>query len=98
MLFRWFDARAAEEFGLKLAETYAGKYSESLKVDKKTLKKQLRLTRETFARAQQFNTSHNLNFYQKAKMGNAFKWKLRDMGCDLELIDALTKDLMVALR
>jgi hypothetical protein len=49
-------------------------------------------------KVQQFRAMHKLNAYQKAQFGNAFKWKLRDLGHDSQLVDSMTKDLMIAMR
>jgi hypothetical protein len=49
-------------------------------------------------KAKQFRLSNKLNIYKKAKLGNAFRWTLTDLGYDSTLIDELTKELMLALR
>ena len=49
-------------------------------------------------KVQQFKAMHKLNAYQKAQLGSAFKWKLRDLGHESQLVDSMTKDLMIALR
>jgi hypothetical protein len=49
-------------------------------------------------KVQQFKAMHKLNAYQKAQLGSAFKWKLRDLGHDSQLVDSMTKDLMIAMR
>lgn len=46
---------------------------------------------------QQFRAGHPSNFYKKAKLGNSFKWTLRDAGYDKEYVDELTEWLMLRL-
>ena len=44
---------------------------------------------------QQFKAGRALNVYKKAKLGNAFKWVLRDKGYDTQYVDDLTEWLML---
>lgn len=99
MILGWFNAREAEEFGNSLAEFFDEKFRANEKArDPKFGAKQQKLVAEVLSRAQQFKAKHKLNAYQKAKLGNTFKWKLRDLGHNTELIDVVTKDLMIALH
>ncbi len=65
---------------------------------KKLAEKQQKLVAQVLLKAQQFKAMHKLNAYQKAQLGSAFKWKLRDLGHDSQLVDSMTKDLMIAMR
>ncbi len=99
MITGWFDASEAEAFGNMLAEFYGEKFRETEKAAAhKKIGKQQKLVAQVLLKAQQFKATHKLNPYKKAKLGNAFKWKLRDLGHHAELIDQMTKDLMLALR
>lgn len=99
MITEWFDATEAEAFGNMLAEFYDEKFRETEKAaDHKQLGKQQKLVAQVLLRAQQFKATHKLNPYKKAKLGNAFKWKLRGLGHHVELVDQMAKDLMLALR
>jgi len=99
MISGWLDAREVEAFGNELAEFYDAKFRENEKASNhKKAEKQQKLIAQCLQKARQFKTTHKLNFYKKAKLGNAFKWKLRDMGHDGQLIDLLTKDILLALR
>lgn len=99
MISDWFDASAAEAFGNELAEFYDAKFraNEKAKHQKKQ-EKQQKLIEQCLQKTRQFKASHKLNFYKKAKLGNAFRWKLKDMGHDEQLIELLTKDVLLALR
>lgn len=99
MILRWFDAKEAEEFGNSIAEFYDKRFREIEKTsDNKRLDKQQKLVAQVILKAREFKAAHQLNAYKKAQLGNAFKWKLRDLGHDKELIDLMTKDLMFALQ
>ena len=99
MITGWFDASEAKAFGNMLAEFYDEKFriTEKTAVHKK-LGKQQKLVAQVMLKAQQFKATHKLNPYKKAKLGNVFKWKLRELGHHAELVDQMAKDLMLALR
>ena len=99
MLFNWFDAREAEQCGLSLAQFFADRVSvKAGEGGKKSLpKKQLEAVNKMLAQAQRFGHEHKLNLYKKAKLGNAFKWKLKESGYANELVDELTKELLLHL-
>ena len=99
MILGWFDARAAVDFGHSLADFYDKQSKLNAKAsNQKIADKQQKLVAQLLLKARQFNAEQKLNAYQKAKLGNAFKSKLHDMGHDAGLVDVLTKDLMFALR
>lgn len=99
-MFAWFDSSEAERFGSELAEFYDGVVrAAGGKADgRKHVGRQQKLIAQVLVRAQQFKMSHKLNLYKKAKLGNAFNWKLRDLGHDADLVELLTKDVLLALR
>ena len=99
MLFSWFDAKEATDFGVALADTLVSKFpatEENRK--KKTIAKQMHVIQVVLAKAQQFRLGAKLNFYKKAKLGNAFRWRLTDLGYDKDFVDELTKEVLLALN
>jgi hypothetical protein len=50
---------------------------------------------EVFAEAVQFGTDHKLGFIARAKLGNDFRWKLKEMGYAPAFIDVATEGLLV---
>ena len=50
---------------------------------------------EIFAEAVQFRVDHKLGFISRAKLGNDFRWKLKDMGYAPDFIDVATEGLLV---
>ena len=99
MLFNWFDAREAEQCGLSLALFFAERVTvEACCNDKKPLaKKRQEVLGKLFGQAEQFKREHKLNIYKKAKLGNAFKWKLKNLGYDAGYVDELTRELIIKL-
>lgn len=98
MVFGWFDAKAAEQFGAELAREFAAR----MPLDRKLNERQF----ETKAKAAigqlqgsvaKFRESHPLNVYKKAKLGNTFQWALRDAGYPPEYVAKLTDLLMIQL-
>jgi hypothetical protein len=99
MLFGIFDAREAEEFGLMLADTLASRFPASRqKNDRKLQTKRAELFQTLFVQARQFSQAHRLNLYKKAKLGNAFRWKLLELGYAPEFADQMTKEIMVEMK
>ena len=96
MLFSWFDGREAHDFGLSLAEFFAQRVPpESIpSTDMKPLRKAGEVIAKLHVQVQQFRASHKLNMYKKAKLANAFQWKLFDLGYDKLIVQELTKELL----
>lgn len=99
MIFNWFDAHEAEKSGQSLALFFAERVTVEVgKGGKKSLpKKQMEAVSKMFAQAERFSREHKLNIYKKAKLGNTFKWKLKELGYNNNLIDELTKELLLHL-
>jgi hypothetical protein len=96
-MFSWFDARDAQQFG----ETLAGFFSERVPADdtgkKVPASKKLETVEKMALQVQIFKVNHKLNLYKKAKLANSFKWKLLDAGYQSEVVDELTRTLLVKL-
>lgn len=91
MIFDWFKAREVTEFGVKLADFLAER------IPNKSPKKAPDALAKLFAQIEVFKQSHKLNMYKKAKLGNAFKWRLIDHGYTDEFIEEMTKELLLHL-
>ena len=99
MVFKWFDAREASQFGLSMAEFFAQRVPpESIPAnEKKSLAKAAVVVSKLQAQAARFRSDHKLNVYKRAKLGNAFQWKLFELGYDKRIVEELTKDLLRCL-
>jgi hypothetical protein len=95
----WFDATQARSFGEGLAQLFIEKLPSSHGLSSKAFEAKARETLGKLSKqVQAFRQSNRLNFYQKAKLGNAFKWTLRDAGYDAKYADELTEWLMLQLQ
>ncbi|MEO8153080.1 MAG: hypothetical protein ABI605_08430 [Rhizobacter sp.] len=95
-MLTWFDAKEAQTFGKALAQFYVERVPfESPFSTKKFATKTQEVLKKLDLQVQQFKSNHSLNIYKKAKLGNAFKWALRDAGYDTEYVDGLTEWLML---
>ena len=49
------------------------------------------------ARAVRYQAEHGLGVYRKAKLGNVFKWKLRELGYSEAFSERATKEIVTRL-
>lgn len=95
MILGWFDARAAKAFGAELAVFYAEKIPLEAQVnEKKFAARTDAALKGLSSRVQDFRARRKLGLYQKAQLGNAFRWALRDAGYDEQYVERLTVWLM----
>jgi hypothetical protein len=96
-MFSWFDARDAQQFG----ETLAGFFSERVPAsdagNNAAGSKKQEVVEKIGLQIQVFKVSHKMNLYKKAKLANSFKWKLLDAGYNPDLVDELTRIILIKL-
>ncbi|HMC13524.1 MAG TPA: hypothetical protein VKG67_04185 [Gallionellaceae bacterium] len=98
MALKWFDASAAEKFGQSLAQFFIKKIPLTAENKKnKAIAKQLEAVDQMYLQIEQFKLNNSLNVYKKAKLGSAFKYALIAAGYKPELVDQVTKGLMLKL-
>lgn len=51
-----------------------------------------------YGKASDFQKQHGLGIYGKARLGNTFKWELREMGYENDFVDEVTKGLLLSLN
>ena len=51
-----------------------------------------------YGKAWDFQKQHGLGIYGKARLGNTFKWELREMGYETDFVDEVTKGLLLSLN
>jgi hypothetical protein len=99
MPFGWLNASAASDFGISLADFYMTRVPTDMAAsDKKFASHSKEVLDKMALQVARFKQTHPLNVYKKAKLGNAFKWKLRDAGYDSAYIDRLTEWLVAKLE
>lgn len=93
------DAKQLEEFATSLAVDMARRFPPAS--EKRTdpgAVHQLRVILEGLAaRAVRYHEEHELGVYKKAKMGNVFKWKLKELGYSPAFVERATRELITRL-
>ena len=49
------------------------------------------------ARAVRYHQQHKLGVYKKAKLGNVFRWQLKELGYSESFADEITRGLVITL-
>jgi hypothetical protein len=99
-MFKLFGPSKTDEFAKNLAQDIAKRYPPAIANNPEQMVSQKRLTailEEAFNKARQFNTENRLGMFKKAKLGNTFKWELKEMGYDKKFVDMATEGLIVYL-
>jgi tetratricopeptide (TPR) repeat protein len=100
MMLKWFNAREAADVGVALAEQFAAasavrtapvRGSEGKRKEHASALEQLHEQADREVRPLE------LNFYQKARFANAFKWKLIENGIASGVADDVTQSLIMHL-
>ena len=95
-MLAWLDAKEEQAFGRNLAQFYVERVPfEAPFSKKKFAAKTQEVLKKIEQQVQQFRSTRSMNFYKKAKLGNAFKWVLLDAGYDSEYVNELTEWLML---
>jgi hypothetical protein len=93
-----FDASEASNFGEHLANLLIERTPAEGTIGQRRLtKKHEAMLHQLEQQVARFKAEHKLNTYKKAKLGNRFKWVLREKGYDLAYVDQLTNWLMFKL-
>ena len=98
MILEFFSTRKVNEFAKSLAQDVSKRYPPAIANNPAQMVSQKRLSgilEEAFTRASEFNPEHKLGWYKKAKLGNEFRWELKEMGYDEKFIEMATEGLIV---
>lgn len=95
MLFNWFNAKDAEEFGRTLAQLFLKKLPATKgKLNNKEFADQIKVIDNMYAQIEQFKLKNKLNIYKKAKLGNAFMSELIAAGHKEEFVHQITNGIL----
>jgi len=100
MIFRLFYSGKVDEFAKNLAQDIAKRYPPVIANSPEQTVSQKRvgeILEEAFTRAHQFSRENRLGMIGRAKLGHAFKWKLRYMGYEEKFVEMVTEALVVAV-
>ena len=98
MAFWGFSKKPINEFAKTLAEALAKRYPPALDINPEKKISQTRLVKlleQTLGQAAEFQRAQKLGFFGKAKLGNEFKWQLKELGYTEKFVDMATEGLMV---
>ncbi|MDX1432326.1 MAG: hypothetical protein R3286_07730 [Gammaproteobacteria bacterium] len=98
---RWLPGKDIDEFSRALAHDLAARYSLAMAnaaPGKKSEKKLGRALSHVYARAREFRAARRLGVYGTARLGNSFKWELKEMGYRPAFIEEVTKGLILNVR
>src|SRR5208283_2083450 len=96
---RFLDTREIEEFAATLATDLGRRFPPAS--EKRTdlgAVHQIKIILEGLsARAVRYHDQHKLGVYKKAKLANAFRWKLKELGYSQKFIERATKEIVTRL-
>jgi len=98
MILEFLSTRKVTEFAKILAKDVAKRYPPAIANNPAQMVSQKRLSgilEEAFTRAAEFNRENKLGWFKKAKLGNEFRWELKELGYDQKFIEVATEGLIV---
>ena len=98
MILEFLSTRKVTEFAKSLAKDVAKRYPPAIANNPAQMVSQKRLSgilEEAFTRAAEFNQENKLGWFKKAKLGNEFRWELKELGYDQKFIEVATEGLIV---
>jgi hypothetical protein len=98
-LIRWFDTSDIDEFARSIAAELIKRVPPSSLEEggKKTVGQLKSSHHAIFSRAENFARTAKLNLYRRARVGNSFRWALKDAGYPPELVEAWTYELVTLI-
>ncbi len=99
MLRNWLQRKEIDAFATALALDLARRFppkSEERK-DKGAKSQLTSITEGLYAQAAKFRQDKELGIYGKAKLGNTFRWRLKESGYSGRFIDEITHGLVLRL-
>lgn len=99
MLFGWFDTRKVDDFAQTLAVDLSRRFppASEARTDKGVEHQLGVITESIYMRALRFHQENRLGVYRKAKLGNTFRWKLKELGYSDTFISTVTDGLVKKL-
>jgi hypothetical protein len=100
-LSNWLQGKHIDVFSRELAQEFARRYSLEMAQeppDKKMGRKLDRALTVVYRQAREFRKDRRLGVYGTARLGNGFKWELKEMGYRQDFIEQATKGLILNVR
>jgi len=90
--------RDVDEFAKQLAEMVAKRYPPTLDQAPERRVSANRITKvleDALAKGGEFSEERRLGVYRKARLANAFKWQLKELGYSTKFVEVATEGLIV---
>lgn len=96
---KFFDTQELEEFASGLATDLARRFppASEARTDPGATHQIKVILEGLAARAVRYHEQHKLGVYKKAKLGNVFQWKLKELGYSAEFVERATRELVTRL-
>lgn len=95
-----FSGKEVKEFAIQLAAEVARRYSPAMEKgeDRKISAKGIsNILEEAYQKAVDFKREQRLGFIRTAKLGNTFRWELKELGYSESFVEVVTEGLIVYL-
>ena len=89
---------SANDFAKQLALDLSAHYPPSLDQSPQkrvSVNRMTRILEDAFSRAESFKNEHRLGWLGKARLGNSFRWELKELGYSSDFIEMATEGLIV---
>jgi hypothetical protein len=99
-LFGSISGKQVDEFAKSLVQDILKRYPPlggPAKARKSSQKSVASAIEGALQKAVVFKRQHQLGIYKTARLGNTFRWELKERGYDAEFVDTIVQDLVVRL-
>lgn len=98
-ILKFLDTRELEEFATGLALDLGRRFppASEARTDAGAQRQMQVILEGLAARAIRYRQEHNLGIYKKAKLGNVFRWKLKELGYSETFTEHATKEIITRL-
>lgn len=98
-LFKFLDTRDLEDFAGTLAADLGRRFppASEARTDPGVAHQKKVILDGLAARAERYHAEHRLGIYKKAKLGNVFRWKLKELGYSDDFAESATKEIVTRL-
>ena len=95
-MLKLLDTKELEEFASGLAADMGRRFppASEARTDPGAVHQLKVILEGLAARAVRYREEHKLGLYKKAKLGNVFKWRLKELGYSDSFIDNATKEIV----
>jgi hypothetical protein len=98
-MFKFLKTKELEEFAVGLANDLGRRFppASEQRTDTGAIHQRKVILEGLAARALRYHEQHKLGIYGKAKLGNVFRWKLKELGYSNQFVEDATKEIVTRL-